>query len=282
MNADIVIIGGGPGGLSAALTAGRSLKRTVLFDSGPRRNARAHAINTFVTRDGIVPQQFRDIGREQLAKYDTVEVRDTRVERIEGSIETGFQVGDVHARRVLIVTGMIDVLPPIEGLDRLWGDTVFTCPFCHGFENRNRRWAALIEQEMFLPFPKMLSGWTDRLVTLSNGTLTGPGIDARKIIRLEGEKGLERIVFEVGAPLEVDVLVMRPPQVHVPLVQSLGLELDPMGFVKVDPMLFQTSRPGIHAAGDVTTMRQGAIGAASDGMLAAAGMVHSLNVGGVH
>lgn len=276
MNVDVAILGGGPTGLSAALTLGRALKRVAVFDAGPRRNARAHAVNTFLTRDGVRPQQLRDLAWEQMRKYDTVIHVDERVEALDGSLAEGFRVNGVHARRVLLATGMLDELPAIDGLARLWGQTVFTCPFCHGFELARRRWAVLAETEPVLLRVPMLRGWTDRLVVLGNGALQAQGVDGRRIARLEGEARLERVVFTEGPPLELDALVVHPHQRQVPVVERLGLALDDLGYVKVDRLLFETSRPGVHAAGDCTTMRQGAMAGAGEGMLAAAGLVHAL------
>ena len=110
---DVVIAGGGPGGLSAALALGRARKRVLLCDSGPRRNAAAEHIHNFVTRDGTPPSEFRQLGREQLTRYSNVEIRDTPVESISGT-RGAFQVNlttrTVQARRVLLCTGMIDEL----------------------------------------------------------------------------------------------------------------------------------------------------------------------------
>ena len=143
---DIVIAGGGPAGLSAALTFGRARKRVLLCDAGPRRNAAATHIHTFVTRDGTPPDEFRRVAREQVRAYPSVAVHDTPVTTITGQ-KDAFAVtfGDdrVHARRVLLCTGLIDILPDIDGLRELWGGSVFQCPYCHGWEVRDRRFAYL-------------------------------------------------------------------------------------------------------------------------------------------
>src|SRR5687768_1591765 len=134
---DIVIVGGGPGGLSAALALGRARKRVLLCDSGPRRNAAADQIHNFVTRDGTPPHEFRRIGRQQLATYPNVETREVPVESISGT-RGAFQVrlttGTVEARRILLCTGMIDEMLPIDGFRELWGRGIFQCPYCHGWE----------------------------------------------------------------------------------------------------------------------------------------------------
>src|SRR5687767_11992719 len=108
---DVVIAGGGPAGLSAALNLGRARKSVLLCDAGPRRNAAADHIHGFVTRDGTTPTEFRRIGREQLEPYDNVETREARVEEIRGecgAFEVRLATGVVEARRILLCTGMID------------------------------------------------------------------------------------------------------------------------------------------------------------------------------
>src|SRR5262245_55977893 len=146
MRYDVVIVGGGPSGLSAALALGRARKRVLLCDSGPRRNAAAGHIHNFVTRDGTPPDEFRQIGRQQLAGYPSVEVRDARVESISGT-RGAFRVdltsGVAEARRVLLCVGMVDEMLPLDGFRELWGRAIFQCPYCHGWEVQDRRWGYL-------------------------------------------------------------------------------------------------------------------------------------------
>ena len=115
---DVVIVGGGPAGLSAALALGRARRRVLLCDAGPRRNAAAAAVYNFVTRDGTPPDAFRDEARQQLRRYPAVEVRDARVRSIDG--ERGafeVRVGDTveRAQRLVLCAGMVDVMLPLPG-----------------------------------------------------------------------------------------------------------------------------------------------------------------------
>ncbi|HET9452017.1 MAG TPA: NAD(P)/FAD-dependent oxidoreductase, partial [Aggregicoccus sp.] len=140
---DVVIVGGGPAGLSAALVLGRGRKRVLLCDAGPPRNAAAEHIHGFVTQDGTPPAQFRRVGREQLRPYD-VQAREVRVESVVQEGE-GFRVGlaaaeSVHARHVLLATGMVDLVPELPGYRELWGRSIFQCPYCHGWEVKERPW----------------------------------------------------------------------------------------------------------------------------------------------
>lgn len=289
MSYDVVIVGGGPAGLAAALTLGRSRKRVLLCDSGPRRNAAAEHIHNFVTRDGTSPEEFRQIARVQLAAYPSVDVRDARVESISGA-SGAFQVGlsseAVEARRLLLCTGMIDEPPPIEGLRELWGHAVFQCPYCHGWEVQDRRWGYLVraaDAETFLPFALQTRAWTRDLVVFTGGHFevsgetrgllqaSGIRLETAAVARFVANAGrLEAVELSNGASVPCEVVFTHPPQRHVELVHSLGVALDDEGYVRVDAMKSETSVKGVHAAGDLTTRMQGAIWAAAAGARAAA------------
>lgn len=284
---DVVIVGGGPGGLAAALALGRARKRVLLCDSGPRRNAAAEHIHNFITRDGTPPQEFRRIGREQLAPYSNVTVLDVRVEAItgtRGAFEVQLAAQIIQTRRVLLCTGMIDELPPLPGFRELWGRAIFQCPYCHGWEARDRSWAYLAgarDIAKFLPFSLLLHGWTADLVVFTNGAFdvpaesraqlqaTGIRIETTAVERLiAGASGLEAVQLSGGVTVRCDVLFTHPSQRQVDLVYSLGVALDDYGYVQVDAMKCETSIPGIYAAGDLTTPGQAAIFSAASAMRA--------------
>lgn len=289
---DVVIVGGGPAGLSAALALGRARKRVLLCDAGERRNAAAVHIHNFVTRDGTPPGEFRDIGRKQLATYPSVEVRDTRVKAITGSrgaFEVALERGPVNARRVLLCTGMIDEMLPIEGFRELWGGSIFQCPYCHGWEVRDQRWGHLALGAEALHLPMMLRGWTRDVVVFTSGAFEIPSdtrarfeaagirIEDRRVERLVAGHGkLAGVAVEGGEIVPCDVLYAHPPQRHVEIVAALGLGLDEHGCVQIHPMTRETSVPGIYAAGDLMTRMQGAILAAASGTAAAAMINHEL------
>ncbi|MBM7114626.1 NAD(P)/FAD-dependent oxidoreductase [Archangium primigenium] len=294
MSYDVVIVGGGPAGLSAALALGRACKRVLLCDAGPRRNAAAEHLHNFVTRDGTPPGEFRAMGREQLAAYPNVEVRDARIEAItgaRGAFEVSLPTGKVQARRILLCTGMIDEVLEIEGFRELWGHAIFQCPYCHGWEVRDRRWAYLARGAQFLHFPLQLPGWAREVIVLTGGAFDVPAplraqfdamgirIETRPVTRLvpNGTR-LERIEFSEGEPLVCEVLFAHPPQRHVDVVRALDVRLDENGFVRVDPMTRETSIPGIYAGGDLQTGMQGAIFAAASAVHAAAMLNHELTV----
>lgn len=293
---DVLILGGGPAGLQAALTLGRAQRKALVLDAGPPRNARAVEVHNFLTRDGTPPATLRALAREELRPYG-VEVRPERAVAIEGEkgafvvrVEGG---GEHTARRVILAGGMIDHLPPIPGLAELWGQTIFQCPYCHGHELRGQRWAAMIGSAPMIDYALVGRGWTLDLVALTEGRFevseqdrarlaaAGVRLDERPVAALrpaaEDAHRLGAVVFADGEVLERDALLLRPEQTQTPLVAALGLNLDPQGFVAVG-FNRETSIPGIFAAGDLSSPMQAAIAGAASGMLTAAMLNHELCV----
>jgi thioredoxin reductase len=264
---DVVVVGGGPAGLSAALILGRARKRVLLLDAGTPRNAAAQEIHNLVTRDGIAPSELRRIARAELATYG-VEVRDQRVTRIDGvrgAFEVHTEAGPVSARRVLLCVGVIDELPDTPGYRDLWGTSIFQCPYCHGWELQDRAFGWLSPSIEMIDYGLVLRAWTANVVTFTNGAFAVPPdiaarfraanvpIEERRIARHHADA----VELDDGTRVAVDALFARPPQRQTDLVQHSGVALEDNGFVRVSPQM-ETSRPGIYAAGDLVAKVQGA------------------------
>jgi thioredoxin reductase len=268
---DVVIVGGGPAGLNAALTLGRARRRVLLVDAGQPRNAPAQAVQGFLTRDGLAPAELRRIGREQLAAYPSVEVRDSEVVDVHviGEPSGGFVVtladhSVTRARRLLLATGLVDQLPPIDGLAALWGTSVLHCPYCHGWEVRDQALAVLGSDPRAIQLAAHLTRFSPDVALCTNGAspldaasrrlLAGLGVAVREepIQRLDGEGGrLRRIVFAAGLPLARHAVFLRAPyRQRSDLPAWLGCALLADGTVQVDD-LGRTSAPGVYAAGDL-------------------------------
>ncbi|MBO9540569.1 NAD(P)/FAD-dependent oxidoreductase [bacterium] len=298
---DVTIVGGGPAGLSAALILGRARKRVLLLDAGTPRNARAHEVHGFVTRDGTPPAEFRRLAHEQLAAYPSVARASQLVERITGEVDAfhlQLQEGtSVRSRRILLALGMVDVLPELPGYRELWGSSLFQCPYCHAWEEQDKAFGFLAPGPEKLEFGAFLLGWTPDVTVFTDARFevpsairdrleaTGVRLEERPIRRLVARPGddvhgdrLEAVELVDGTRIAREVLFVRPPQRQTALVEAMTLALDQNGFVQVDARQ-ETSCRGIFAAGDLTTQMQSAMIAAAAGYQAAAMLNHDLTFG---
>jgi thioredoxin reductase len=287
---DALIIGGSNAGLSAALVLGRARRRVLLLDHGEPRNRPSPAVHSFLTRDGTPPAELRRIAYEQLRPYSTVGVQHGEAAHAARDGD-GFTVmlrsGDSYrARTLLLASGVTDELPQIAGLAERWGRQVVHCPYCHGWELRERPLAVLSNGLWALEYTLTVRGWSDDLVLLTHGPATlsdgeyqqlarhGVRVVEDQLCRLEdGPEDTVRIVLADGSVLDRAAIFHRPPQrQRSDLARQLGCELDApwpgLELIRVDAT-GQTTVPGVWAAGDATTPLQQAIVAASAGLVAA-------------
>lgn len=283
---DAIIVGAGPAGLSAALVLGRCRRRVLVIDAGKPRNAKSHGLHAFLTRDGIAPAEFHAIAREQLRQYDTVEIRAGTVTAASCK-SGGFDVvleggGCLRSRKLLLATGVVDQLPPIEGIDELYGRSVFHCPYCDGWELRDQPLAIYGNGDGGHALSLKLTTWSRDLVLCTHGPaeltaaqradLDRLGIIVREepIARLEGSDGiLARIVFERGAPIARRGLFFSTGwDQHSSLPALLGCHFDDKGAVATGDRE-HTNVPGLHVAGDASRNVQLVIIAAAEGAEAA-------------
>jgi thioredoxin reductase len=180
---------------------------------------------------------------------------------------------------VILAVGVIDIPPEIPGLRAIWGHTSFQCPYCHGWENRDRRFGVVVTTQAHAEWAPLLLGWSKDLVAFTEGndlSVRGARTVRSKIARVLGEgTELRAVELEDGERIERDVLFIRPLQRQVPLIEKLGLALDDLGYVKVDDHK-ESSMPGVHVVGDSTTQMQGALLSAADGNRAAFIINHAL------
>ena len=281
---EVVIVGGGAAGLSAALVLGRARRRVVVVDAGMPRNASSPLAHSCFTRDGTPPAELLEIAREQLAPYDSVTLRSGSVTALsaEGS---SFVIGmgdgsEIAARRVLLAVGVRDILPEIPGFEELWGRGALHCPYCHGWEVRDEPLACYATGTEALDLVPLLLQWSRDLILCTGGgdlssseeaTIAALGVRIVRtpIERLEGERFLERIVFADGSIETRSAVFLRPGQVVASnLHRAIGCEETPQGLIQVGADQ-QTSVPRIYAAGDATAPAQQIIIAAASGALAA-------------
>lgn len=292
---DTIIVGGGPAGLSAALTLGRCRRRVLVCDAGQPRNRASRHLHAYLTRDGIAPHEFLRIAREQLGQYDSVRLQAceaVEARRSGDAFEIALADGArERARTLLLATGVVDHVPAIAGIESLYGISVHHCPYCDAWEWRDRPLAVYGRGDARgAGLALMLHLWSDDLVLLTDGPaelspdergrLDARGIAVREdaIARLEGRDGrLERIVFGDGSGLARAALFFNTGQhQRSPLAEALGCEFDARGGVVTTRREVGTTTDGVYVAGDASRDVQLVVVAAAEGVKAAFVINHDL------
>jgi thioredoxin reductase len=279
---DVVIVGGGPAGLNAALVLGRARRRVTVIDAGAPRNAAAAHMQGFLSRDGMPPAGLLELGREEIQRYG-VELIEDRVAAIEHGFTVRLTGGRVlGARRLLLATGARDQLPDIPGVQERWGRDLLHCPYCHGWEVRDQALGVLGTAPDAAEHALLVRQWSDDVVFFSHTSsptpdqisrLTARGVTvipaAVRELVVEADR-LTGVRMADGTVIERQALFIRP--VNRPadggLAETLGCALDAHGFPVVDPV-GRTSLPGVWAAGNAADPRLQVIASAGAGAMAA-------------
>ena len=281
---DVVIIGGGPAGLSAALVLGRCRRKVVLFDTGRPRNAASRHLHGYLTRDGTPPLELLRLGREELRPY-SIETRDIEVTDITCAPE-GFDVGlatgeRIPARTVLVATGVRDHVPEIPGINECYGISVHHCPYCDGWESRESTIVVIGAGAPATGLGLSLTTWSDRVIVCSNGRRLGSRhrrqlaqhgvtVHEQAISRIDHDHGQVRQVVlssgEAVACQRIFFSAAQSPQSDLP--RKLGCDVTYKGVVKTDH-LGHTRVPGLYVVGDASRDVQFVVVAAAEGAKAA-------------
>jgi thioredoxin reductase len=278
---DVVIVGGGPAGLSAALLLGRCRRRVLVCDSGTPRNAASKTLNGYLTRDGISPLELLRIGREELRPYG-IELRDAIVTDVVRSHE-GFEVtirnlGLVRTHAVLLATGIHDELPTVPGIAECYGVTVHHCPYCDGWEHGEKALAVIGHGPGAAGLALSLKTWSDRVVLCSHGparlkrdqrehlAAQQIAVHEHRIRRVDHVTGhVTALVLEDETTVACEAIFFAGRQTQqCDLPKRLGCEFTRRGTVKTDH-LGETCVPGIFVVGDASRDVQFAIVAAAEG-----------------
>ena len=269
MQFDVLIVGGGPAGLSAALILGRCHRTVLLCDAGHQRNLRSRAIHGLLGREGRSPAVFLDEARAELSRYKSVSVRETFVEGITPAAE-GFEFfcTDGTAGRVakvLLASGLVDELPEVAGIEPLYGISVHHCLYCDGFEYSGKAVAAYGKGDKGAELAIMMKHWIFDVVACSDGTEISAKaaqklkeysipLHSEPIRSLEGADGeLKSIQFENGKALARSGLFFSTGCHQASdLSKILGCKRNDKGGVVIDPKTEESSVPGIYVAGDVS------------------------------
>jgi len=269
MKLDVLIVGGGPAGLSAALILGRCHRKALLCDEGHQRNLASHAIHALLGREGRSPAALLNEARQELARYKSIALRETRVTEItRAGDQFQFVCADGTsglASKVLLATGLVDELPELAGIEPLYGVSVHHCLYCDGFEYAGKPVAAYGKADKGAELAIMMKHWMADVVACSDGTEVSAQA-MRKLreydipLRLEPIQSLEgmnaeltNIVFQSGPDLpRAGLFFSTGCRQASDLSERLGCKRGPKGGVIKDLETEETSVPGVYVAGDLS------------------------------
>ncbi len=281
---DVVVVGGGPAGLSAALMLGRCRRHVLVCDLGLPRNRRSRALHGYLTRDGIPPAEFNQLGRAELERYGVAfcRVGVTGVRCMDAGFAVSLADGTEQTTRyLLIATGVVDDLPGIPGFDECYGRSLFHCPYCDGWEWRDRRIAAFGGGTAGVGLALGLKTWSADVLLCTHGNplnaaatrrlaANGVAVRTERITGLDQEDGMLRAVrFEGSDAVDREVLFFTTGQhPQSQLAISLGCTLTRQGTVKTGT-LSDTNVPRVFVAGDASRDAQFVAVASAEGVKAA-------------
>lgn len=289
---DVVIVGGGAAGLSAATTLARALRSVVVIDSGAPRNAPAAGVHGFLSRDGIRPGELLAAGRQEVLSYGgtLVDGEAVSARRTPDGFDVMTDCGRrISGRRLLVTTGLTDELPPIEGLRQQWGKGVVHCPYCHGWEIRGQRIGVLGTGPLSVHQALLFRQWSPEITFFLNDAVEPKDeewekLAARSITVVDGPVAsvdaadgiLRGVTLRSGHSFYVQALAVASRlEARSHLLESLGLEPQPhpsgVGrFVEADAMGGATAVRGVYVAGNVSNPMAQVVTAAADGVMSGA------------
>jgi thioredoxin reductase len=279
---DVIIVGGGPAGLNAAVVLGRCRRTVLLFDTGKQRNRFSNGMRNYLTRDNILPLDFLKFAHTELRKYG-ISTNHSEIIHAE-KLHTGvFQVKDkkelsYYSKKLLIATGLQDNIPSIKGIESFYGKSVFHCPYCDAWEVRDKNIGIYAKNKNGFELAISLKTWTKQVTLFTNGrnylkplekeVLQKKKIEVftQKIARLEGKNGqLTEIVFENNNKRSCDALFfVNGFKQQCDIAKELGCNMNKKGIV-ITNRLQQANIPGLYVAGDVSKDMHFVVVAAAEG-----------------
>lgn len=264
---DVIIIGGSYAGLSAAMSLGRSLKQTLVIDSGNPCNQKTPHSHNFLTQDGNTPKEISSLAKQQVEHYASVHF-------FEGFASEGVKNGNQFevktqsghsflGKKLIFASGIKDIMPDIKGFSDCWGKTVIHCPYCHGYEFKGKKTGIFVQGDRAFHLASLVNNLTNELTILTSGPASFSSeqslmlkkhniiVDEREIAEIEHQNGqMQKVVFQNGEKLDLDALYAAVPfQQHSQIPMDLGCELNEQGYIKTD-MLQRTTVEEVYACGD--------------------------------
>jgi thioredoxin reductase len=280
-NFDVIIIGGSYSGLSAGMALGRSLRNVLIIDSGKPCNIQTPHSHNFITHDGKTPKEISDLAKEQVLKYETVKFHNGVVVKTSKNDE-GFEVETqnnekFYVKKLILASGVKDIMPNIPGFAECWGISVIHCPYCHGYEVKEKVTGILSNGDIAFDFAKLVFNLTKDLTLLTNGksTLTEEQLEKfnqnkinlieDEIEKVEHKNGqIQKLIFKNGKEIPLQALYAKIPFEQNINVEDLGLELTEHGFIKIDHF-HKTNIDSVFACGDNVTMMRSVANAVAQG-----------------
>lgn len=290
---DVIIVGGGPAGCNAAIVLARCKRKVLLIDEGRQRNLRSRGMHNFLTRDGILPQDYIALAGKELKLYG-VKTKKARATGVKALADIGFEITDNKAnkylcRRLLLATGVTDHIPDVPGMQELWGSSVFHCPFCDGWECRDKIIGLYAQKHNGYGMSLALRQLTDRVVLFTDGAyylkpwqkknlqaLHIPVISNR-IEKLEYDsQQLNAVVLKKGSAIACDAMfILHGHSVNAELLQQLNCDCTKLGAALTNRHQ-QTNIKGVYVAGDASFDMHMVIVAAAEGAKAGAAIHNDL------
>lgn len=279
---DCIIVGGGPAGLNAAVVLGRCRRKVLLFDTGSHRNRYSHGMHNYLTRDDILPPEFLDICLKEIRKYGVKRLPakiTSAIKNSEGLFDVKDDKGNIHrSKKLLIATGLWDNVPGIPGFQELYGKSVFHCPYCDGWEVRDKEIGVYARNKNGFELALALKGWSDKVTYYADGknklkptevetlSLNKIPIVSYPIARLEASgEHLTAIIFKDGNSRRCDALFfVNGFQQQCNLAETFGCNMTKKGVVLTNRFQ-QTNIEGLYVAGDAAKDMHFVVVAAAEG-----------------
>jgi len=279
---DCIIVGGGPAGLNAAIVLGRCRRKVLVFDTEQYRNRYSHGVHNYLTRDDVLPHEFLQTCHKELEKYSVQRIRKKVVSAKKNEEET-FSVKDengtiYYSKKLLIATGLQDTLPDIEGFRELYGKSIFHCPYCDGWEVRDKKIGVYAKNKEGWELALALKGWTDNVTLYTDGKnkvkpVQKEYLDANEIpvittpiAKLQGDDGqLQKIIFKNGEESECDaIFFVNGYTQQCNIAEAFGCEVSRKGVIVTNRQQ-QTNIKGLYVAGDASRDMHFVVVAAAEG-----------------
>ena len=284
---DVVIIGGSYSGLAAAMALGRSLRNVLIIDSGKPCNRFTPHSHNFIPHDGEVPLVISAKAKAQVLAYPTVQFEDgivTKADKTAQGFTATTAVGDTYTcKKILIATGVKDILPDIKGLAACWGISAIHCPYCHGYEYRHEATGILANGDAAYHYAMLVHNLTDSLSIFTNDPHNFTADQQDKLaknnisffetkVHAVNHKGgyIKNVILGDGTTHKLSALYVRPANTQqITIQQTLGYQINEMGYIVADTMQ-KTTVGGIYAAGDCCSPMRAVSNAVAQGNMAGA------------